>query len=68
MSSWNRQADTEDDVPPSDVPPAPLLVYRSSSVLVFKAATFKPKSGEKVCFFSCRSEARTITSLDRVRI
>ena len=43
--------DTGDDTPLSDVPPAPLLVYRSSSVLVFKAATFKPKSGEKVCFF-----------------
>ncbi|CAH3193048.1 unnamed protein product, partial [Porites evermanni] len=51
VSSWNRQADIGDDVPPCDVPPAPLLVYRSSSVLVFKAATFKPKSGEKVAWY-----------------
>ena len=49
VSSWNRQVDTGDEVSPSEVPPAPLLLYRSSSVLVFKAAPFKPISGEKVC-------------------
>ena len=49
VSSWNRQTDdTSDDTPPSDVPPAPLLLYRSSAVLVFKPAPFKPMSGEKV--------------------
>jgi len=51
VSSWNRQTDTSsDDTPPSDVPPSPLLLYRSSSVLVFKPAPFKHRSGEKVRF------------------
>lgn len=48
LSGWNRQTDSSGDIALSDVPPAPLLIYRSSSVLVFKAAPFKPKTGEKV--------------------
>lgn len=50
VSSWNRQTDTSSDDTPSDVPPAPLLLYRSSSVLVFKPAPFKHKSGEEVSY------------------
>ena len=50
VSSWNRQTDTSSDDTPSDVPPAPLLLYRSSSMLVFKPAPFKPKSGEEVSY------------------
>ncbi|PFX16137.1 Uncharacterized protein C12orf55-like [Stylophora pistillata] len=52
VSSWNRQAeDTSSDIPSSDVPPAPLLVYRSSAVLVFKPAPFEPQKGEKVAWY-----------------
>ncbi|XP_027049490.1 cilia- and flagella-associated protein 54-like [Pocillopora damicornis] len=52
VSSWNRQTDdTSDNILPSDVPPAPLLVYRSSAVLVFKPAPFEPKTGEKVAWY-----------------
>lgn len=49
VSSWNRQTDdTAEDTPLSDVPPAPLLLYRSSNVLVFRPAPFKSNGGEKV--------------------
>ncbi|KAJ7354000.1 hypothetical protein OS493_030850 [Desmophyllum pertusum] len=37
-----------EDTPLSDVPPAPLLLYRSSNVLVFRPAPFKSNGGEKV--------------------
>ena len=50
VSSWNRQTDTSSDDTPSDVPPAPLLLYRSSSMLVFQPAPFKHKSEEEVSY------------------
>jgi len=49
VSSWNRQTDASSDDTPLDLPP-PLLLYRSSSVLVFKPAPFKHRSGEKARF------------------
>ncbi|XP_068714673.1 cilia- and flagella-associated protein 54-like isoform X3 [Montipora foliosa] len=50
-SVWNRQSNDTKDVSPSDVPSAPLLVYRSSSTLIFKAAPFKSTTGQKVAWY-----------------
>ena len=48
ISSWNKQSNNAGDVSPSEVPPAPLLIYRSSSMLVFKTAPFNSMGGKKV--------------------
>ena len=48
ISSWNKQPNNAGDVSPSEVPPAPLLMYRSSSMLVFKTAPFNSMGGKKV--------------------
>ncbi|XP_074609756.1 cilia- and flagella-associated protein 54-like isoform X1 [Acropora palmata] len=60
ISSWNKQSNNAGDVSPSEVPPAPLLIYRSSSMLVFKTAPFNSMGGKKVAWY--RLFARSASS------
>ncbi|XP_032221437.2 cilia- and flagella-associated protein 54 isoform X1 [Nematostella vectensis] len=49
LASWNRPS-SDETAPSPDVPPAPLLLYRSPSVMIFRPAPYSPK-GETVAWY-----------------
>ncbi|KAH9512479.1 Cilia- and flagella-associated protein 54 [Bulinus truncatus] len=48
----NTQVPSAENVKPTKVPPAPVLLYHSATCMEFKPAPFIPASGEKVAYYS----------------